>query len=97
MTAEQISKIGAFMQFERKTYEQQGIGMGLKLAKQTVESYGDYSQFPVSINRKQRYTLPYPLPILDTQVGDQLMRFHRACRFSTLTVNQLAEYQVFSL
>jgi len=40
MTAEQISKIGAFMQFERKTYEQQGIGMGLKLAKQTVESWG---------------------------------------------------------
>ncbi|NER93326.1 MAG: hybrid sensor histidine kinase/response regulator [Symploca sp. SIO1B1] len=37
MTTEQIAKIDAFTQFERKTYEQQGIGMGLKIAQKVVE------------------------------------------------------------
>jgi K+-sensing histidine kinase KdpD len=32
MTTEQIANIGAFMQFERLYYEQQGIGLGLTLA-----------------------------------------------------------------
>ena len=40
MTNAQIAKAGAFMQFERRTYEQQGIGLGLKIAEKTVESYG---------------------------------------------------------
>ncbi|MEO0826505.1 MAG: hybrid sensor histidine kinase/response regulator, partial [Cyanobacteria bacterium J06642_9] len=40
MTTEQIAKIGAFMQFERKTYEQQGAGMGLKLVEKIVELAG---------------------------------------------------------
>ncbi|BAB74820.1 response regulator [Anabaena sp. FACHB-709] len=61
MTAEQISKIGAFMQFERKTYEQQGIGMGLKLAKQTVESYGGL--FSISSVYQQETTVHIALPI----------------------------------
>jgi signal transduction histidine kinase len=40
MTAEQISEIGAYMQFERKFYEQQGSGMGLIVAKKLAELYG---------------------------------------------------------
>lgn len=32
MTIEQITNIGAFMQFERRHYEQQGTGLGLTLA-----------------------------------------------------------------
>lgn len=36
MTFEQISKVGAYMQFERKFYEQQGFGLGLTLAKKIV-------------------------------------------------------------
>jgi signal transduction histidine kinase len=32
MTPEQIANIGAFMQFERLRYEQQGSGLGLTLA-----------------------------------------------------------------
>jgi signal transduction histidine kinase len=31
MTNKQIAKIGAFMQFDRKKYEQQGVGLGLAL------------------------------------------------------------------
>ncbi|MBA3868070.1 MAG: hybrid sensor histidine kinase/response regulator [Anaerolineae bacterium] len=41
MTVEQISRIGAYMQFERKIYEQQGLGLGLILAKRLAELYSD--------------------------------------------------------
>ena len=40
MTQAQIASIGAFMQFERQTYEQQGAGLGLKIVQKTVELYG---------------------------------------------------------
>ncbi|XZO01990.1 MAG: response regulator [Microcoleus sp.] len=40
MTEEQISKIGAFMQFERRTYEQQGLGLGLKIVKKIIDISG---------------------------------------------------------
>ncbi len=40
MTAEQIANVGAYMQFQRKMYEQQGAGLGLAIAKRTVELYG---------------------------------------------------------
>jgi len=37
MTSEQISEIDAFKQFERKTYAQQGLGIGLKIVQKIVE------------------------------------------------------------
>lgn len=40
MTAEQIASIGAYTQFERKIYEQQGSGLGLTLAYRIAELYG---------------------------------------------------------
>lgn len=39
MTSEQISKIGAYMQFDRKLHEQQGAGMGLVIVKKLTELY----------------------------------------------------------
>ncbi|SKB13264.1 Response Regulator Receiver Signal Transduction Histidine Kinase [Planktothrix sp. PCC 11201] len=39
MTAEQIARIGAYQQFERHIYEQQGSGLGLILVKRLVEFY----------------------------------------------------------
>lgn len=36
----EIKKIGAWMQFDRTEYEQQGSGFGLTLAKKIAESYG---------------------------------------------------------
>ncbi|MBW4469028.1 MAG: response regulator [Stenomitos rutilans HA7619-LM2] len=40
MTAEQIASLGAYMQFERKFYEQQGSGLGVAIAKRLVEVHG---------------------------------------------------------
>lgn len=40
MTAEQISKIAPHTQFERKTFEQQGAGLGLIIAKRLTELLG---------------------------------------------------------
>jgi signal transduction histidine kinase len=40
MTPDQIANIGAYMQFERRLYEQQGSGLGLIIAKRLAELYG---------------------------------------------------------
>ena len=40
MSVEHIANIGAFMQFERKHYEQQGSGLGLLLARRLTELHG---------------------------------------------------------
>lgn len=40
MTAEQIAELGAYRQFERKLYEQQGSGLGLTIVKRLTELHG---------------------------------------------------------
>lgn len=40
MTAEQIARVGPNIQFERRFYEQQGVGLGLATAQQIVQIYG---------------------------------------------------------
>jgi two-component system sensor histidine kinase/response regulator len=40
MSAEQIQKISAYLQFERRYYEQQGAGLGLVIAKLLAELHG---------------------------------------------------------
>jgi two-component system, sensor histidine kinase and response regulator len=39
MTKEQIESIGAYMQFERRVYEQQGSGLGLVIARRFAEMH----------------------------------------------------------
>jgi len=50
MTVEQIHNIGAYIQFERKTYEQQGSGFGLILVKWIVEVYRGSINFTAAQN-----------------------------------------------
>ncbi len=40
MTEAQIAQIGAFKQFDREQYEQQGIGLGFVIVKRFAEAYG---------------------------------------------------------
>lgn len=40
MTSEQISTIGAYMQFDRALHEQQGVGLGFFVSKRIIELHG---------------------------------------------------------
>lgn len=42
LTPEQISKIGAYVQFDRKIHEQQGSGLGLIIVKRILQVYDGY-------------------------------------------------------
>jgi len=42
LTPEQISKIGAYVQFDRKLHEQQGSGLGLIIVKRILQVYEGY-------------------------------------------------------
>lgn len=61
MTEEQINHVGAFMQFERKTYEQQGVGLGLRIVKRIVELAG--GKFSIASVRQEQTTVKVSLPI----------------------------------
>ncbi|MEI6332641.1 MAG: hybrid sensor histidine kinase/response regulator [Pseudanabaena sp. ELA645] len=62
MTEEQIAKIGTFTQFERKYYEQQGIGLGLQIVKKIVVFCG--GSLSISSIYKQGTTVHIKLPIV---------------------------------
>ena len=52
MTPEQIAKVGAYMQFERRLFEQQGAGLGLIICKRLAELHGGKLEIDSKVNQR---------------------------------------------
>ncbi len=64
MTAEQIANIGAYTQFDRTFYEQQGAGLGLVIAKSLTELHGGW--FRIESQPELGTTVQAALPLATT-------------------------------
>ena len=69
MTREQILKIGAYMQFERRIYEQQGMGLGLVICKRLIEMHG--GGFSIESVPGETITVQMRLPIKDDALAPE--------------------------
>lgn len=63
MTPDQIESIGAYMQFERKVYEQQGLGLGLVIARRIAELYGGSLSIDSSAGHGTTINIRLPMQI----------------------------------
>jgi Response regulators consisting of a CheY-like receiver domain and a winged-helix DNA-binding domain len=61
MSQEQINSVGAYMQFERRLYEQQGSGLGLVISKRLIELHG--GQMTITSEPKQGTRVCAALPL----------------------------------
>ena len=61
ISPESLKEVGAYMQFERALYEQQGLGLGLVIVKRLVELYG--GQFFVQSEQGQGTGVAVALPL----------------------------------
>jgi signal transduction histidine kinase len=62
MTPEQIGRIGPHIQFERRTFEQQGAGLGLFIAKRLTELLGGQILFESSSGQGTSVSVYFPVP-----------------------------------
>lgn len=62
MTLEQIAKIGPHMQFDRRTYEQQGAGLGLIIAKRLTELLGGRFHIESKPGQETLVRVSFPMP-----------------------------------
>ena len=61
MRPEYLAEIGAYMQFERRFYEQQGSGLGLALTKRLAEIYGGRLTLTSEVGHGTQAELVLPL------------------------------------
>ncbi len=59
-STEQISRIGAYMQFERKMQDEQGFGLGLAIARKLVELHGGELQIDSQPGHGSTVTVKLP-------------------------------------
>jgi len=59
-TTEQISSVGAYVQFERKSQEQQGLGLGLAIARRLTELHGGTLSIQSEKGQGSRVTIKLP-------------------------------------
>lgn len=67
MTAEQINQIGDFVQFERSHYEQQGMGLGLKMSQRIVNLY--QGKLQIESIYGQGTVISVELPVISSDVS----------------------------
>lgn len=65
MSCEEIAKLGAYLQFERKFYEQQGLGLGLAIVKKIAELYS--GRLSVESEYGISTTVKLSIPALETE------------------------------
>lgn len=76
MSEEQLHSIGAYMQFERKVYEQQGSGLGLTVAKRLTEIHGGFLKLESEYGKGTTVKLTLPAfrddeaPVPDLQTAE---------------------------
>ena len=69
MTAEQIVNLGGYMQFDRPMYEQQGVGLGLAIARRLVERYR--GQLQIHSIPNQSTTVEIILPVAMSSLDEE--------------------------
>lgn len=60
MKPEQISRIGEYIQFERRLYEQQGIGLGLSIVKKLVDLHKGILKIESIVNEFTKVIIKLP-------------------------------------
>ncbi len=60
MTTEQVDMMGAFVQFDRRIHEQQGVGLGLEIASKITKMYGGFFSIQNDIKDKLTIFITFP-------------------------------------
>lgn len=61
MSTDQVILLGAYMQFDRTFYEQQGIGLGFMIAKRLVELHGGKIAVESKLDNGTRIEITFPI------------------------------------